>query len=140
LVRSSRKVINTPLLQVLEEFSGENVAPAWFAPAWFAPALAPALATALQPLRNDIRIMRNDIKIISTKLSNRLMSVDEDTVIPPPHGNAPDPVGFPSTMLGLRTLETGPYLIEIENYYGLQHTGSLPTRKRKVFHAYGLQY
>ena len=89
--------------QVIQRFSGEHIAPPWFAAA-MAAALAPLEA---RTILIEARTIRTEARTIRTeaRLFNALATREEDTImapIIPPLVAAP--LGFPTTVLELRSL------------------------------------
>ena len=88
---------------MIQRFSGEHIAPPWFAAAMVA-ALAPLEA---RMIRTEERTIRTEARTILTeaRVFNALATREEDIIkapIIPPLVAAP--VGFPTTVLALRSL------------------------------------
>ena len=61
-----------------------------------------------------------------------------DEIGPPSNGVNPAPAHFPGTIQAIKDLPVGPPLTEVEDFYGLQHTGNIIARKNRVRRAYGI--
>ena len=108
---------------MIQRFSGEHIAPPWFAPA-----MAAALAAALAPL--EARGIQTEARAIlaEARVFNALATREEDTIIAPiiPPAVAAPP-GFPNTVLALRSLADNNCLACMDAYnlvlaVGVQNT------------------
>ena len=80
----------------------------------------------------EIKIMEK-LAVVDSKISNGTALDDSDNLIPPQvNPIEPPPRACPTTLRAMRSLEIGPDLRSIEDYYALPHTGNL-NRLRRMY-------
>lgn len=120
--------------QVVQNVSGAQVAPPWFAPA-IAAALAP-LQDGIATLQNDVTAIRADMANLTARSYNALSVADTDPLLPVVVGGVP-PANFPVTIAALRSLSGAP-LHNLETYYGLPHDQILARRRFRLAKRLGI--
>jgi hypothetical protein len=105
--------------QLVQRVAGDQVAPPWF-------------ATGLQPI-----LQRLDA--IEARQRNSGCADDADVLIPPRCGANAPPATAPTTVAALNSLSPA-HLTQLETYYGLPHTDTLPARRRRLARAYGVLF
>ena len=88
-------------------------------------------------VENRLAVVENRLAVVEMRSFNSSAHELADEVIPPQHGLNPPPNTFPTTIGAISTLECGQLLTQIENYYGLGHTGGLIIRKNRIRRKYG---
>lgn len=109
--------------QRVQNVAGEQVAPPWF---------TAAIENALAPIKTLLGA-------IETRQQNASSCQDEDAITPPKHGPHPPPNCAPLTIRALQDMPAAS-LTDMENYYGLPHTGNLATRRRRLAKKYGVLF
>ena len=100
-----------------------------------------AMQTTMATMQTTIVAMQTSVEMRLTAIEHRITNLSshelDDVVTPPPYyGKEDPPPNFPRTVGAVMALTPGDLLTRIENYYNLQHTGSIKARISRVRKAY----
>ena len=100
-----------------------------------------AMQTTMVAMQTTMVAMQTSVEMRLTAIERRITNSSshelDDVVTPPPfYGKEDPPLNFPRTVGAVMALTPGDLLTRIENYYNLQHTGSIKARISRVRKAY----
>ena len=100
-----------------------------------------AMQTTMVAMQTTMVAMQTSVEMRLTAIERRITNSSshelDDVVTPPPfYGKEDPPLNFPPTVGAVMALTPGDLLTRIENYYNLQHTGSIKARISRVRKAY----
>jgi len=100
-----------------------------------------AMQTTMVAMQTTMVAMQTSVEMRLTAIERRITNLSshelDDVVTPPPfYGKEDPPLNFPRTVGAVMALTPGDLLTRIENYYNLQHTGSIKARISRVRKAY----
>jgi len=100
-----------------------------------------AMQTSIVAMQTTMVAMQTSVEMRLTAIERRITNLSshelDDVVTPPPfYGKEDPPLNFPRTVGAVMALTPGDLLTRIENYYNLQHTGSIKARISRVRKAY----
>lgn len=100
-----------------------------------------AMQTSMVAIQTTMVAMQTSVEMRLTAIERRISNLSahelDDVVNPPPvYGKEDPPLNFPRTVGAVMALTPGDLLTRVENYYNLQHTGSIKARISRVRKAY----